>query len=173
MKTGEEWVEQARKFFVAHQTKQIHLVGVGNPIRGDDSVGLLIASGLRKRFGARPSKFVRIHSSSTSPEVLLSKIGANKDPLMIFDAIEHNSEPGEIIFANLGDTRFGFFATHNIPLKLIPNLSENIDRSFVLGVQPGNVDIGEVMSQIVVDSANRVIDELAKLIEVMKPNASA
>jgi hydrogenase maturation protease len=94
---------------------------------------------------------------------LLSKVEA--ESVIIFDAIEHDSEPGSIIFARLGDTRFGFFATHNIPFKLIPCLSANLENVFVLGIQPRNIDIGEGLSETVLDSANEVVEKLQMIIE--------
>lgn len=163
----DEWM--ARLKTLLNQNRPIHLIGVGNPIRGDDALGLFIASKLRKRLGARPSKLVKIHESSIAPEFQIAKI-SKLDSLIIFDAVEHNSEPGSIIFANLGDTRFGYFATHNIPMKLIPNISENMANIFVLGIQPGNVHIGEGLTKIVLASANQIVERLAGLVEETRQN---
>lgn len=145
-------------------------IGIGNPIKSDDSVGLYIISRLRERHGANPNKFVRIESAH-SGEAALSKMGRTKeeDPglIIIFDAIESNSLPGTIIFANVADTKYGFFATHNLPLTLNPGVAINPSRVFVLGIQGASVEIGEYLTKIVNDSADRIVDNINRLIEDM------
>jgi hydrogenase 3 maturation protease len=156
-----EWQSPLEELLEKHGP--VHLVGAGNPIRKDDAVGLFIASELRKRLGSRPNKLFRIYGSSIPPERLLAKIESGA--IIMFDAVEHNSKPGSIIFARLEDTRFGFFATHNIPFKLIPGLSKNLGNAFVLGIQPGNIEIGEGLSEEVLNSANEVVEKLQRIIE--------
>jgi hydrogenase 3 maturation protease len=158
-----EWESSIKALFRAE--KQVHFVGVGNPIKSDDGVGLFIATELRKKLGSQPKRRVKIHSNSFSPDLLISKVAKEAGSLVIFDAVEHNSHPGSIIFAKLEDTKFGFFATHSLPFKLIPGISANLENIFVLGVQPGNVDIGEGLSDVTLSAANEVVDRLSVLIE--------
>jgi hydrogenase 3 maturation protease len=163
MELAMEWASKLKSLFSIDTTT--HLVGIGNPIRGDDSVGLYIVSELRKKLGSRPNKFIRIHETSISPERLLSKLESKS--IVIFDAIEHNSEPGSIFIVRLKESRFGFFATHNIPLKLVPGLSTNLQNAFVLGIQPEDVGIGEWLSKTVLHSANEIVEKLTQIIGEM------
>src|SRR5579862_7948900 len=159
-----DWSDQITSLLGSEGAAPLQLVGVGNPIKKDDSVGIFIVSKLKKKFGARPSKSVRIHPP-LAPELLFSKINLKTGSLIIFDAIEQNSSPGSIIFANIADTKFGYFATHNIPMKLIPAVSERVANIFVLGIQPQDIDIGEGLSETVLRSADEVVAKLGTRIE--------
>jgi Ni,Fe-hydrogenase maturation factor len=64
--------------------------------------------------------------------------------------------PGEVILASLGDSKFGFFATHNIPLSLIPSLSANLENVYVGGVEPGELEVGEGLSDSVRSSVAKI-----------------
>jgi hydrogenase 3 maturation protease len=163
MERTAEWVSQFKSLL----SRDIYtdLVGVGNPIRRDDSVGIFIVSKLKRKLGSRPNKFVRIRDPSVSSERLLSKLDGKS--VIIFDAIEHNSEPGSIFIVRLEESRFGFFATHNIPLKLVPGLSTNLQNAFVLGIQPEDVGVGEGLSKTVLHSANGIVDKLTQIIGEM------
>ena len=159
-----DWAARAKTFMESKDALPLRIVGVGNPIRKDDCVGIFIASHLRKKFGARPNTQVRIYPT-VATELLFSKMTLEKGSLLVFDAVEQNSPPGSIVFANIADTKFGYFATHNVPLKLIPNLSGKMGKIFVLGIQPEDIDIGEGLSEVVLHSANEVITELETIFQ--------
>jgi Ni,Fe-hydrogenase maturation factor len=65
-----------------------------------------------------------------------------------------------VVFAGLGDTRYGFFATHNVPLKLLPSVEGHSKRVSILGVQPGCLEVGEEISPEVRASAEDVVREV-------------
>jgi hydrogenase 3 maturation protease len=133
------------------------MLGAGNPIRGDDGVGLAIASELRHSLGARPARGFRIHQNTLSPERLLSKLAASPGRIVIFDAVEASRAPGDIVCCKLSDSRYGYFATHNIPLRLIPGLESRADDIYLVGVQPLTVEVGEGLSDVVKGSAARIV----------------
>lgn len=141
----------------------LHLIGVGNPMRNDDGVGIQIITKLRKKCPHTREHFI-IHSPSDRAESTISRINYEKDRVLIFDAVECNSAPGSILFTTLGDSRYGFFATHNIPLKSIPFVSSYPDRIFVLGIQTLNIQVGERLSRVVKESMEQTVDQLAKII---------
>ena len=125
----------------------VHLVGVGNPIRQDDGVGLEIVSKLRRSLGPVPRAGLRIHAPTLNPERVISKVASRGERLVLFDAVEAGKKPGSIVCACLGETKFGFFATHNIPLRLIPEVKDNLESIYVVGIQPESVDVGEGLSE--------------------------
>lgn len=149
-------------------SERVVFIGLGHPIKSDDSVGLYMVSKLRKLIGSNPTRHVRILAVH-SPEAAFSMIGKETrsgiKSIIIFDAIESNSPPGTIVFANITETKYGFFATHNIPLRLVPAISSNAEHVYVLGIQTENSEIGESISKSVRESADRVVDKIGKLIE--------
>jgi len=143
------------------------LVGIGNILRGDDAVGLKIASKLRSNLGPAPAKGIRIHQAADAPEMLLSKLAASGTRIIIFDAVDASADPGKIVCAKLGDTKYGFFATHNIPLKIVPGLAERLNDVLVVGVQPESLEVGEGLSDVVKRSAGRVVEAVTRAVEAM------
>jgi len=133
------------------------LLGVGNPIRSDDAVGLEIARTLRRNLGPSPRKGVRIHRNSLMPELLLSKLSTSAGRIVIFDAVEASKEPGEIVCSRLANTKYGYFATHNIPLRLVPGLAAREGDVYIVGVQPESLEVGEGLSDVVSGSAAQII----------------
>jgi hydrogenase maturation protease len=91
------------------------------------------------------------------PERVLSNISSKAGSIVIFDAVEASKEPGEVVFCKLADTKYGFFGTHNVPLKLIPGLSARDDDVHLVGVQPASLDVGEGLTDTVQRSVQEVI----------------
>ncbi len=125
-------------------------------MRKDDALGIRIITGLRKRCGHTPD-FVKIHPPSANIESLISGIDYTKEKALIFDAVEFDSLPGSVIFSTLSDSRFGFFGTHNIPIRALPNVSSHLNNVLILGIQPGNLEVGEGLSFRVRKSVREVV----------------
>jgi hydrogenase maturation protease len=157
MKHAEDWEGPVRSWLLSSGDRTVHLVGVGNPIKRDDGVGLEVVSKLRKVLGARPTPGLIIHASSLNPERIMSRVASKGDHLILFDAVDANKEPGSIVCASLDDTKFGFFATHNIPLKLIPGVAGGLSRMHVVGIQPESLDVGEGLSDTVRMARDRLV----------------
>lgn len=166
MKPGESggWKAELVKCFSSGSVL-VHLIGVGNPIGRDDAVGLHVVSALRRRYGARPSATVRVHKPDLRPESTLSKLGGRGGSVVIFDAVECNREPGHLLCARLSDSRFGFFATHNIPLSLILGGNGGLAEAWVVGIQPGDIGVGEGLTEAVRRAAQFLEDSVGRLVE--------
>lgn len=164
----EKWAIELLAFLdSADGPKHVTLVGVGNPMRSDDFVGLYVASKLRRRYGANPNKYVRI-STESEPERVFSKLAKTEkrnEAILIIDSVEANLDPGSIVFASLEDSKFGFFATHNIPLRLFSDFVAGPAGIFVVGIQPENLEIGEGLSGVVRFSADQIIERVSNYID--------
>lgn len=136
------------------------LLGVGNPVKRDDSVGLYIAEGLRKAVGPRPSPSVRIQLGIPNPDLAISRLDLKSSKLVIFDAVEAAKPAGSVVFTGLWNTDYGFFATHNLPLKLYPSVRKNSGNVSILGVQPDDLGVGEGLSATVASAADGIINEV-------------
>jgi hydrogenase maturation protease len=160
---GTDWLALLGDLMAGSGT--VHFVGVGSEVRQDDAVGIQVVSSLLKRMGQSPRRGVRIHPPSRSPERLLSDLASRGERVVVFDAVEARREPGSIVFARLSETKFGFFATHNLPLRLLPGVSEHQDAVFVVGVQPEAMDVGEGLSKTVMASSERLVAAVTRLVE--------
>jgi hydrogenase 3 maturation protease len=167
---GNSWNACIRQLILLSSSNSVvlHFLGVGNPIKCDDSVGLVIASRLRKKCGYKAQRFAMIHPPvlHSKAESLLRRISESAEQAVIFDAVEASLDPGAIVFENMAKTQFGFFASHNVPLRLIPGL--NLSSIYLLGVQPKKVDVGEDLSEEVKESADVIVEELCRILLTVK-----
>jgi hydrogenase maturation protease len=151
----DEWESRLHELLDDERTP-LHLVGIGSPLRSDDSVGLQIIAGLLKNLGKRPREHVFLHQSTPTSEHVLSSLDCTKTRVLVFDAVQANGKPGDVIFADLGQSKFGYFATHNVPLRLLPNVAANPSNVYVAGIEPQSLEVGEVLSEAVRTSADRI-----------------
>jgi len=142
-----------------------HLFGVGNAIRQDDALGLEVISSLRRRLRSASQSLVRIHAPSANTEGLISNLASRGARIVVIDALQAQKEPGTVVCARLSETKFGFFATHNVPLRLIPGVADNAANTFVIGIQPDVVGVGEGLSDVVKNASNELVAMIADLVE--------
>jgi hydrogenase 3 maturation protease len=142
-----------------------HVFGIGNPIKQDDAVGLEVVSSLRRRLGPASRKAVRVHGLSSNPERTISDLASKGERIVVIDAVEAQKKPGTIVCARLSETKFGFFATHNVPLRLVPGVAENAADTYVVGIQPDSVGVGEGLSDVVKGSSMKLVAMIASLVE--------
>jgi len=153
--SSEPWEAKLREVLLDSHTP-LHLIGAGNPLRRDDSVGLELVSQLVTKLGRNPRKNVLLHPPDVATERQLSRIDCGKERVLIFDAVASGRLPGQVILASLGDSKFGYFATHNVPIRIIPGVAENPANVYVAGIEPESLEVGEGLTATVNASARRV-----------------
>ena len=84
---------------------------------------------------------------------------------MVFDAVEASERPGRVVFRPMADTKYGFFGTHNIPLKLVPGLEQRLDDTYLVGVQPASLEVGSGLSAPVRESVAEIVEVVAEGVE--------
>jgi hydrogenase maturation protease len=102
---------------------------------------------------------------SSNPERMISDLASKGERIVVIDAVEARKKPGAIVCARLSETKFGFFATHNVPLRLVPGVAENAADTYVVGIQPDSVGIGEGLSDVVKESSVKLVAMIASLVE--------
>jgi hydrogenase 3 maturation protease len=131
------------------------LLGIGNPLNGDDGAGTYVAGQFRKE-GWIPL------SCGTAPENFTGIIRRTRpDCLVLVDVAAMGLSPGEyrvIPRHRIADVSMG---THQLPLSmLIDYLSDAAGRIFLIGIQPERVAAGEEISSRVREGADRLVHEL-------------
>jgi hydrogenase 3 maturation protease len=147
---------------------EVHIVGIGNPIKRDDALGIELVSKLRRLLGPQPLPGMRIHPPTLTPERLLVRLSSGKRRIVLFDAIEAGKPPGTVVCAKLEDTKFGYFATHNIPLRILPSIRDLDGKVRVIGVQPAEVDVGEGLSNEVNASCEKLVAAIVEMVEARR-----
>jgi len=142
---------------LARPDSRLVLLGVGNPLRGDDGAGPELILRLRNCTEAT------LFDCEEVPENFLGEIvKTNPKTVVIIDAVNLGMSPGDVAvleedsFAALG------WSTHHASLRpLIKYLKANTASDvFVLGIQPKSTELGSKVS----DEVRQTLDLLQRLI---------
>jgi len=134
---------------------RVVVVGIGNPFRGDDGAGCLVARGVRGVPG------IDVVESEDVPERDLFRIvGAKPDAVLLVDAVRLGAPPGSV--AVLEPESLAHYAptTHRVPLRLLARCIRDAASAdvLVLAIQPGRTDPGTGVSPGVARSVRAVVD---------------
>ncbi|MDO9026426.1 MAG: hydrogenase maturation protease [bacterium] len=135
------------------------IIGVGNPLRGDDGFGPALVAGLHGKTG------INLLDAEEIPEAFLDQaVQMAPDKLLIADAVALGGLPGEAALMppeSLGQKIA--ISTHNLPLmmfiKFFREQSPNTE-VMLLGVQPKGIEFGKELSPEI----RKTIDSLVKII---------
>lgn len=132
------------------------IMGVGNPLRGDDGIGAFVAQELIKK-GLK-----RVFNCCEVPENYLSKVcSLNPDVVLIVDAVNIREAPGTIKLLKAEDVSGGI-TTHNAGLDILQEFIKNSCNSevYVVAVQPGRLQGN--MSDRVKEAGEKIINIIGK-----------
>jgi hydrogenase 3 maturation protease len=141
------------------------LVGIGSDLRGDDSVGLMVARALQddERFAGVSHLIV---DGGPAPENHTGKIRAFQPELVLFiDAAQMDESPGTIQWIPLDAIDGMSASSHSLPLSMLARyLTLEIGcEVVVLGIQPEQTEIGAELSspvRVAVDETLAGISEM-------------
>ena len=141
---------------------RIVVLGVGNPLMGDDGVGLAALERFRARWDAGDA--VDLVDGGTWGMNLLPVI-EHAERLLIFDAIDIGQAPGEVITLVDEQVPRGLaqkLSPHQVDLREVLALAEFRGRFpsalVALGVQPARVEMVAGLTDTVAASLDRVVD---------------
>jgi len=144
----------------------ISIIGVGNPLRKDDGIGILLLDHIKKESNSL-SRNVSFIDGGTGGMNLLHTF--NKfDVIILLDAVDFNGFPGETRFFTFDDIcsqkKVSTVSTHNADLFQIIRIGQELDecpkKIFVFGVQPLDVSFGEGLTKPVQDQLTDIINSM-------------
>lgn len=150
----------------------ITVIGVGNPFRGDDGVGRVVARRLRDRV---PNGVGIVEASGEGAELMAAWEGS--DTVVVIDAVQAGGAPGRVyrLDAHAEDIPRAFFnySTHAFSVAEAVELARALrslpPRLILYGVEGRIFDAGEGLSpgveQAVDRVARRVLDDLSEWME--------
>lgn len=126
--------------------QRIIFVGLGNPMRGDDSAGLELLDLVRLSGFFPGAHFL---PAGTNPENFLEQIVSAEPELVIFmDACNFGGRAGEIRWLENDEIETAGISTHAYSIALLEKYL-NLDRKTecrYLAIQPGSTGTGEDLS---------------------------
>ncbi len=134
------------------QTNKIKLfVGIGNVLKSDDGIGVFISKKIKE------SASIQRLTVEVSIENYLGKINSlNSDVLILIDCVDFGKTAGYYELLPAQKVKDFTFNTHNISLKKISELFKM--PVYILGIQPLNIDFGEDISEIILNTAKEIIN---------------
>jgi len=146
-------------------TLKAALMGIGNPLRRDDAVGLRVLQGVRDRFG--PSRSVVFIECETTPENYVGVLREEQPSHILFiDAADARLSAGTLFLANMDQIKGLSISTHAIPLNVYAEFIETLVEAkiLLLGIQPEDVSFGEGLTAGVEQAAGRAAEFLSSIL---------
>jgi len=137
---------------------RVVIVGVGNPIRMDDFVGMKIVQDLK---GKVDSKRVMLIEAETVPENYLQEIIDFKPThVLLIDAAIIGLEAGEAKLIKPEQiTAFSTYSTHMLPLRIFCEYLAKTTKAKIalLLIEPKKTDFGEGLTPEIEASAQNIV----------------
>jgi hydrogenase 3 maturation protease len=136
--------------------KTILFVGVGNRLKSDDAIGIIVCEKLKE------SKRKKVLIVESGIEKFVGKINSiAPDILVLVDCTDFNKEPGYCKLFPVSEVPDNTLHTHTISLYRISEFFKV--QTFILGIQPEYVGFGEEISPAVQKQADRILSFLNSL----------
>ncbi|OLS24348.1 MAG: Hydrogenase 3 maturation protease [Candidatus Heimdallarchaeota archaeon LC_2] len=148
--------------------KKVIIIGLGNPIKGDDGAGVYITEKLK---GSQKKNSINILSCYNSPANYLGKIVKfNPDFVLFIDAVYHpNFILGDIVIINPNKIlELESFTTHYQNYSVILDfLNKELNKTLdylVLGINVEEMELADDISEIVIKSSETIISSIKKML---------
>jgi len=136
------------------------VLGIGNELKQDDSLGVRIARELKEELGDRED--LRIIECGLAPISLLGKMPDEPDELYIVDAVKiPGLDRGEVIFKEVSELREGEkpVSTHRLPISMIKTKLDP-DKTYLVGAVPIEMGYGEDLSTEILKAKEKIKTKL-------------
>jgi hydrogenase maturation protease len=135
------------------RASRLLFIGVGNVLKRDDGVGVVISRQIKERPG------ILSLTVEVSIENYIGKINSlEPEELVLIDCMELGASPGTCRLVALKDVEDITFNTHNISLGRLGEFLQF--PSYVLGIQPRSIEFGEKLSSPVEEAARKIIRQI-------------
>ena len=143
-------------------TGKVMILGVGNPLRGDDGAGPYLIDQLKGHVNAT------LLNCEDVPENFIGKIAENKpDSVLIIEAVDLGINAGAVAILEEDNLRDASWSTHHTSLRLFINSVKTITGGnvLVLGIQPKSTEFGSKISDEVRETLALLQDTLSRALE--------
>ena len=144
--------------------RKIALLGIGQPLKGDDGAGEVVARSVSRRLGKNRVEGIAVIAAADTPESRTSQIRRfEPSHVLIVDAGTGGYAPGTVFIADPRKIAGGEMSTHRLPLSLLAKfLEETLPCAVILlAIEPSTFSPDRKLSPAVKISANEVARFLA------------
>ncbi len=140
-----------------HIGRQMLVVGVGNPMRGDDEAGLVLAEKVAEKLDLEYLRCEEI------PENYVGTMLDNPaDTILLVDAVDMKRAPGEIGLLAPDELADAGISTHNCSVGLLAKVLAGVKdkQMLILGIQPQNLGWGQPLTPLITEAIDRFVADL-------------
>ncbi|OFX83190.1 MAG: hypothetical protein A2W99_12800 [Bacteroidetes bacterium GWF2_33_16] len=142
-------IENLKKVLEQKNKKKL-FVGIGNVLKSDDGIGVYISNQINE------TSEIQKLTVEVSIENYIGKINSLKpDLLILVDCVDFGKQAGYCELLAVEKIKDFTINTHNISLKRVSELFEM--PVLVLGIQPKKVDFGDMYTDDVLQTAEKII----------------
>lgn len=156
-------IENILKRWLSDATKVV-VVGIGNPLRRDDFVGIKVTRNLRNKV----SKLVYLIECETVPESFIEPIAEFRPShILVVDAALLNLKPGSSKLVKPDQiAEQPPISTHALPLRIFCEYLEKTTKAKIalLLIQPGDTNFGQELTAEVRETAESLADLLSRIL---------
>jgi hydrogenase 3 maturation protease len=147
---------------------EVVVVGIGNPLRGDDAAGSMVAS----RIEALPSVSV-IDAEDVPENYVAAVVNRRPDTIVLIDSVDSDSAPGSVVLLSRDQLAGYCPSTHRVPVSLLMRLFEREThaRVVLIGIQPAHTRFLEPMSEAAETAAGQIAGALNRALAGRRPPA--
>jgi hydrogenase 3 maturation protease len=141
------------------------IMGIGNPCRGDDAAGSLVARQIREAPGARV-----IDAQDVPEHYLRPVVNSQPDAVVLIDSVDLDSAPGSIALLQKDQVADYWPSTHRVPMCLLMDYleRETSARIFLVAIQPRQTVFLGPVSEEVHASVARIARMLNRILETRR-----
>jgi len=137
--------------------KKHAVIGIGNPLRCDDAIGILLLEKLLEKKDSLPENVEFIDGGTGGMNLL--HILEKYNNVLIIDAVDFEGKPGDFKIFNTDEVishktpvRFSTHETDFIKIiKILEKIGKRPDEILVFGIQPKNISFGQNLSGELID----------------------
>lgn len=146
--------------------KKIAVIGIGNPLRSDDGIGIVLIEKLIENKKVFP-KYIDFLDGGTGGFNLLHDL-SKYEKVVIIDAVNIDKKPGENMFFNIKDVKSKNtninITTHEKNFLKIVDLSERLDEKpseiYIYAIQPEDLSYTQKLSKIIKEKINFYLKDI-------------
>jgi hydrogenase 3 maturation protease len=132
------------------------VVGLGNPLKGDDNIGNIVLDRFGHLDGVKTFKGIPENLTAPLRELSPSKV-------FFIDAVDFGGRPGEVRLYRLADTETPIPSTHSFPVQILQSFLPKTE-FFVIGIQPARVNYSTKLSPELAPQVKQIVADVKAVI---------
>jgi len=153
--------------------KKICIIGIGNPLRRDDGIGIVLLEKLVEQKKTLPKEIQYLDGGTGGMNLL--HILPQFDIVIIIDAVQFNAAPGSYRFFTADEIttnkNINSISTHTNQLPQVIEISRQLEelpkQLFIFGIQPKNTSYGRNLSNALKKNIKTLLSSLQNEIETI------